>query len=296
MLVGLWRGAERLSRWWILGAAAAVSAMLWLATGTIDGYHNLFQTVRSATPLLVVGAALVAIPRLATEKQPQVFLLVTALALGSLIQYPYAYGTYFFYAAPLAVLAFLYVVMDQPYAPRGLLAVVLGFFLVFAICRLPQPDPRLMDGCYEPNFPTATLSLQRCGLEVYAEDARIYQELDDVIQAHSATGSFIYAVPDCPEVYFLSAHRNPTRTFYELFEQTTPGVGAAYRLTMLQQHRICLVVVNHHPSFSPPLSADELVALGDRYPHKVQITGRRHPTLAPTVFFTVLWRDAATEL
>jgi hypothetical protein len=218
-------------------------------------------------------------------------LIVVVTALTSLVQYPYAYGTYFFYAAPLMVLATLYIVASEPYAPKALHAAVLAGAICLVVIRIPQPDPRLLNGFYCPDFPTAALHLERCGLTVYREDARVYQELVALIQSQTPAGGYIYAAPDCPEVYFLSGRKNPTRTFYELFDRRSDE-RCARVLELLDRHQINLVVINHAPGFSGQFDDATLAALRTAYPRERVLWASRQPDAPPSARFTVLWRDS----
>lgn len=293
LLIGQFRGAVSLDRPRVVVAVSGVMAALFAYTATASGYFLVFQMLRNLIPgVVVVGVGVL----LAQPRHPDrlaVYLLLAVTALCSLVQYPYAYGTYFFFVAPLMVVAALYVVAWAPWVPKMLCGTLLAFAIALAVVRLPQPDPRLLNGHNCPDFPTATLDLARCGFRVYAEDARVYQELVSLICAHTLDGQFIYAAPDCPEVYFLSGRGNPTRTFYELFDQSAGGrrVGApALRYTPY----VDLVVVNHAPAFTPPLDDTTLAALRAQYPHQRVLYGSRRPGVEATPRFTVLWRAAAS--
>ena len=73
------------------------------------------------------------------------------------------------------------------------------------------------------------------------------------------------ATPDCPEIYFLSGFRNPTRTFYEAFDEEP--MTAARLLALIDRRGITVVVINLQPEFSPGLDARLVRALTDRFPH-----------------------------
>jgi len=293
LLIGQFRGAVSLDRPRVVVAVSGVMAALFAYTATASGYFLVFQMLRNLIPgVVVVGVGVL----LAQSRHPDrlaVYLLLAVTALCSLVQYPYAYGTYFFFVAPLMVVAALYVVAWAPWVPKMLCGTLLAFAIALAVVRLPQPDPRLLNGHNCPDFPTATLDLARCGFRVYAEDARVYQELVSLICAHTLDGQFIYAAPDCPEVYFLSGRGNPTRTFYELFDQSAGDrrVGAP---ALRYAPYVDLVVVNHAPAFTPPLDDTTLAALRAQYPHQRVLYGSRRPGVEATPRFTVLWRAAAS--
>lgn len=290
LIAGMFRSTQALNKPLLLAAAGAICLALFFASSTVSGYFYLFQALRNQIPLLTLVGTGIVLSKLPAQNRLAVFLVVTAAALGSLVQYPYAYGTYFFYAAPLMVIAVLYIVANQPFAPKPIFATLLVFSLALATLRVPQPDPRLMNGFYYPDFPTAPLNLTRCNLEVYQEDAKVYTELVQLIQTLSPPDSYIYAAPDCPEVYFLSARKNPTRTFYDLFE-TSESDRQRKLLNFLTRRNVRVLVINHHPPFSAPLQEEDLAQLRQRYPHSQVIRGAQQPGEAPTDLFTVYWQS-----
>ncbi len=290
LIVGLFRPAKSLNKPFILAAVALTCGVLFLASNSIRGYFYLFQALRNQIPLLVLVAAAHVVTKIPVKNRAAVFLVVTATALSSLVQYPYAYGSYFFFSAPLMVIAILYVVCNQPFAPKPIYAILLVFLLALAIVRIPQPDPRLLNGFYEPRFPTERMNLTRCRLRVYREDARVYRELVELIHSLTPPGSYIYATPDCPEVYFLSGMKNPTRTFYELFDGSVSSDRQQKLAELLDRQHVNVLVINHNPPFSDELSAQYLEALFQRYPNSQTIRGALEPGEPPTDLFTILWR------
>ena len=129
----------------------------------------------------------------------------------------------------------------------------------------------------------ATLALDRGGLEVRASDQELYTRLVKEIQIHSAPGAFIYAAPDAPHVYFLSARQNPTRTLYDFFDQDL-GTDLAPRtlriLSALEEKQAKVVVINWNPDFTTWIARDLLDALLTRFPNE---------TALPR--YSVRWRD-----
>ena len=96
----------------------------------------------------------------------------------------------------------------------------------------------------------------------------------DVTVAHPmlrarAKGGYTWASPDCPEVYFLSGLKNPTRTLFDFFDDTT---GRTPRiLEALEKHGVTVIVLNAGPAFSV-LPPDDLVAeLERRYPYAANV-------------------------
>ena len=98
----------------------------------------------------------------------------------------------------------------------------------------------------------------------------MYEDLDAILRQHSR-GTYIYATPDCPEVYFLYGFRNPTPT---LFDVADDPVGRTERiLQAIRQHDVNLVVLNQYPQFSGPVPADLRAALELEFPNSVD-TGK----------------------
>ncbi len=82
---------------------------------------------------------------------------------------------------------------------------------------------------------------------------------------HQANGGkrYIYAGPDCPEVYFLSGTSNPTRTLHEFLHP----MNVDETLDVLDRHAIDVVVINQSPEFSGPLDSRLAEAFEKRYPY-----------------------------
>jgi hypothetical protein len=88
------------------------------------------------------------------------------------------------------------------------------------------------------------------------------------IQAHTHN-EYIYATPDCPEVYFFGGFRNPTPV---LFDFNDDPVDRTKRiLTAIEEHDINLVVLDQKPQFSQPVSPDLRAALERMFPNRATI-------------------------
>jgi hypothetical protein len=119
-------------------------------------------------------------------------------------------------------------------------------------------------GTYEAG---GVLPGERGGLRVPRADADLY---GGVLRAlGSAPEGWIWAGPDCPEIYFLSGRRNPTRHFFEHVSDDYGDEDALLRL--LERRAIRTVVVHREPQFSKPLSERLLGELGRRYPHRADL-------------------------
>jgi hypothetical protein len=104
---------------------------------------------------------------------------------------------------------------------------------------------------YEPNVQTHRLSLPRAGgLIVEPNVARTYEQLIPLVQSH-AVGKFIYAAPDCPEVYFLSGFQSPTRYYFDYADDLSDRYTRI--LQALDQLGVKVIVLNKEPKFSGPI-------------------------------------------
>jgi trans-aconitate methyltransferase len=72
-----------------------------------------------------------------------------------------------------------------------------------------------------------------------------------------------------PEVYFLSGLKNPTRSLFDFFDDTTDRTARI--LGALDSHGVTAVVLNHYPAFSPKPSHDLVQAIEQRYPYAINV-------------------------
>lgn len=262
----------------VFALAIALGLLLVFATNKAI-YQTIWFSARSLDVVAVVVGCLVLATSsgLTDRKRQELFLLTSATALVSLVQFPFAAPIYFCYVAPLAALTILSIVSASPQAPRRLHLCVLVFYLLFAVLFTNRGylfNLGAQSGLYEAHTP---LRLPRAGLRVPADEARTYEALISMVLQKSAGGA-IYAGPDCPEVYFLSGRRNPTRFFFDFLGDLYGHPNAVLRL--LEENGVKVVVLNKLPSFSRKSSRVFRTELRRRYPHSTEI-GK----------FTVMWRD-----
>ena len=199
-------------------------------------------------------------------------------AFGSLIEFPFAAAIYFCYTPPLVALTVNAVVGSEPVgapaaAPRhrrgadDIRVARLNTGFIFNL------------GTESDRYQVVPSKLRRIGLRITADERFVYQKLLGLILSHGA-GRYVYATPDCPEVYFISGMANPTRTFYETFDQRPKT--AAEVLKLIEDHGITVVVINRVPEFSGPLNREIDAALEARFPQSDQ-AGR----------FLVRWRTVS---
>ena len=270
-------GAQVGKRFWLLGLTLICLLLLLSYAGHPRVYQAIWLAVRPA-PLLL---ALVLCARGFRTAPPASSFLCAAAAFLSLSQYPFAVGIYFCYVAPLVLLAFVAVAREMlPFCWKAH-SVLFGFLILFAVLLLNTSQIRAIGIGYRPALPMANCTLPPCGIAVPAEDARIYTALAEEVARHSSPGSPILALPDCPQVYFLSARRNPSRTFYDFFD---PDFGLAEERTarlcrLLEAERVTTVVRCPPGEFSGELPQRLIEELSTRFPRSRDIGG-----------FTVRWK------
>ena len=258
-------------------SAVAVALAIVLGAMLLIGYRAGVNTTvslvaRSMTAVAVLtGIWLLATGReqndapLSTPPTPRIFLLITMAATVALVQFPYATPTYFFYAAPMAILALITVVYAQPHSPKRLHLSVAAFFLIFAALYMNRSyvGYRDVSWAFVPYRADAELDLERGGLRVPASDKHTYEGIVRLLKDRAAGGT-IYAGPDCPEIYFLSGFRNPTPV---IFDFLTPAAQDASRLeTLLATKSIRAAVINTGSVFSPSLDPAVVALLERRFP------------------------------
>lgn len=237
---------------------------------------TLWDSLPSQVPMVTfMGCLTLAAARRRTQTPParrqQIFLLLAVCAMVSMIQFPFSNPMYFCYAAPLLPAVFLAVLSAQKGPPRlvygGVALLALVFIVMFVNSYWGRVD---------------ALDLPRAGLRVRPRHAKVYEHTMRVISRESREGSFIWATPDSPEIYFLANRRNPTRT---LFDYMDPDYEEPKRrqdrlLSTLEEHEVDVVVVKHKATHSRSLEAKFLAEIAVRYPRSAR-NGR----------FYIFWRD-----
>jgi hypothetical protein len=254
-------------------AAVAVAILLgvMLLVGYLPGINTTVSLVaRSLTAIAVfTGVWLLAVPRqgndIVTGQRSRIFLLIAMASTVALVQFPYATPTYFFYAAPMTILAILAVISAQPSSPIKLHLGVAGFFLIFAAVYMNRSYVGYRDVSwgFVPYRADAMLEIERGGLRVPASDRETYEGIVQLLKKHAAGGT-IYAGPDCPEIYFLSGFPNPTPV---IFDFLSPVHQDASRMqALLAKAPIRAAVINTGSVFSPRLDPAVVALLEHRFP------------------------------
>jgi hypothetical protein len=258
----------RITRLYALGLAVVLAVYL-IATGTDPFlYRSVWYAARGVLPVLVlIGIVVLAKVRDADAESPllrsRTMLLLSVSAVFTLVQFPFSAPIYFCYVAPLvALVATALLSRARPMAP-AVPAAVTVFLIAFAVMRVNTGTVYTMGLWYQPYPQTAALDLPRGGLDVPAGDAEMYKVAVGILQQH-ARGEYTWASPDCPEIYFLSGLRNPTRSVFDFFDDERGRTARI--LATLDQHHVTAIALNGRPEFSARISGDLFAELERRYP------------------------------
>ncbi len=257
------------------------AAVLWACRFPLV-YDMVWCSMLNAVPVVAIAGCSVV---LASQRQPgelskrseQLFLLVLAASLLSLQQFPFALAVYFFFGVPLLVLAALHVLAGLSNESRRIGWCLGVFYLAFAVLWVNPAFNVGFSGGYSPD--ARLMDLPRSGLRVPQSDARQYEAVVRLVQQNSPPGSCILALPDCPEVYFLAARKNPTRRLYDFL--TEPYAHGKDVRHLLETQAVSVVVINLKPSHSPPVDPGLLRQIQVRYPERRRVN-----------HFVVFWKPA----
>ena len=200
-------------------------------------------------------------------QRQRVALALAMLATFTLLQYPFSSATYFNYVAPFVVVGAAAVASLRRPVHAAVGGVLVAIFILFAVLRIRPAAVSGVGFVYRPAELTGRLDGPRGGLRVRQRDADDVRRMVAAVAAHAPAGSYIYAAPDCPEVYFLSSTRNPTPTIYDLFDD--PDGREARVLRAVDAHDVRVVVVNTRPQFSAAMSDGLADSLAARFPNRI---------------------------
>ncbi len=257
-------------RWRTLSLVLAVLAVAGLVASALhDVPHRLvWQSLRGLVPVIgAVTAIVLVVPDKFGWKENrrlQVVLLGSVVVTTALVQFPYGSPIYFLYIAPLVILAAAAIISAEDRTPILIQGVVAGFYLLFGALLVIPGAPFSIGSSFNGWIRTERLNLPRAGLSVQPYEVTQYETLIAKLREVSKDRP-IWAGPDAPEVYFLGAFRNQTRTLFDFLESS----GAMERdlLTMLESKGVGALAINHHPDFTPPLTAETLAEVSRRYPN-----------------------------
>jgi hypothetical protein len=280
LLIAVFKTPKKIRGW--LGSLLVVAG---LGVGVLARKHPalydaVWVSVWNFLPVVILVGVLVLIAQagqIRAEQRQKVFLLLAVTAACSLVQFPYSAQIYFCYVAPLLIVSVMAVCKLFEDPPQRVLA---GLFCVCLLYALLVVTPRFKFNRRELNVPRggkADFVLPRAGgLHLYGEDAKENADVVEIVVQH-ARGRYIYATPDCPQVYFLSGFRNPTPTMFDFLDEQ---VGRTRRiLDTIHAHDINVVVINLAPGFSGPVPPDLRSALDAEFPEQ-----------ASTAHYEVRWK------
>ena len=254
-----------------IGAAALFTALL-VAYRQEAAFQSIWLSLSAAIPIATLVGAFIVL-----RGNERLFLLTAVTALCSLVQFPFSAPVYFCYIVPFVVLLVAATIATRPQVSSAGAIVVLAFFAFAGLALIDPGDIYTLGDHFEK--PVLSGHLQATGAEnlrILPQQAALYNAMIPVVVDH-ARGDFVFASPSAPEVYFLSGKRNPAHWTFDFFDEH--ATDPAFVHSMLEAHRINLVVINTTPDFDPA-PTDEMMALYTRlYPHS-QKFGR----------FEVRWR------
>ncbi len=250
-------------------------------------YRSVWHTIWVLVPMVIILGAVLVLWQATRRKtddirQQRIFLVLCVAATFNLIQFPVTVAIYLCYVVPLVILAVTALIGQLEEPPRLLVSALFCFYLLYGMLEVTPGFIYAMGWHYLPEGQSAKLTLPRAGgLRVFPESARTYEEMGVLLSQHGS-GEYIYATPDCPEVYFLYGFRNPTRTLYDFNDDPTGRTPRILRT--IAEHNVQLVVLNRHPEssdYSGPVPTDLQTALEAEFPYH-----------ATTGKFEVRWRPA----
>jgi hypothetical protein len=254
---------------------AAIPAVLFLVRAHPYADRTVWGIIWSFLPLVVVaGAALLLYwtirGRLNVVEQQRLFLVLSVCATTSLIQFPFTTASYYCYVVPFAFLSAAALVSFLPPPPKWPLTAALCFSGLYVAFDVTPGFVMNMGQQYRPDNQIATLEGPRAGgLRVEPKFAKAYGDLSTIIKQH-ASGEYIYAIPNSPEIYFLNGFRDPTATLFRA--NFDPSRQTQVILDQLREHDVNLIVLNSYVPFMQTVPAELRTALERDFPNR-EITG-----------------------
>lgn len=247
-----------------IGLAASIALAMLVATGSWPPlYQVVWWSISNLLPVLAAIAAwLLVRHRVDAASGQRIFAATAIAALCNLVQYPFGVPLYFCYVAPLVLLAAVALAVPMRVAPAMLAGLVL-FYAAFGALRLNTAPMYYMGRGYWPWPALHVMQTERARGIASLPQFADFDRLAAVLREH-ARGSYVWASPDAPEVYYLSGFASPTRTVLEIFDE--PAMDDAAVLRMLDERGITAIALNSKPEFSPPIRASLYRELTARYP------------------------------
>ena len=256
-LVSRSRGATLAGGALVLGLAA---------TSHVDVvYRIVWWTLTSLGPVTAAaGAWLLMRPAGAgAPARAGAFLLLAVFGFANLVQIPFSAPVYFLYAAPLLVLLAVALAGEEGGSRSQRLLFATTVLVGFSILRLDAGFIQHLGFRYRPHEETEALEIERArGIRVSPAQKREIEQLVSAL-GRMDTGPAILALPDAPEVYFLTGLDNPTRTLFDFFDDQDQR--AEQVLSLVDRLGLTVVVLNRGQIFSPPIEGSLLDSLEARF-------------------------------
>jgi hypothetical protein len=236
-------------------------------------YHLVWLSVRTLIPVVVAAGVIVLASKgvaryQSSERRRQVLLVLVMAAMIGLLQFPYAAPSYTWYVAPLVVMAVLGVLSLVGRSTGFAAAAACGFYLAFGVLLVNRGSIYHVGYGYRYDPQPSRLTVARGSIHMRPGEKEVYERLVRLVRAR-AGGDVIYATPDCPEVYFLAAKRNPTRHVFEFLDDAPTTAEDVLRL--LEREAVRVVVLNTRPTFSAPVSPEVRRALAAQFPDSAAV-------------------------
>jgi hypothetical protein len=230
-------------------------------------YRLVWYGLRTLIPIAVVLGAWLLLrgprERIYDLNSQRVFLLLAITALTSLVQFPFSAPVYLLYVLPLGILAVAGLAGLRPPLAAVVAPTLVAFYLLFGLLWVNTGYVWQMGEHYQKDDQDYELRLPRAAIQVNQEDRDTFERLVATVQEH-AQGEYIYATPDCPEVYFLSGLKNPTRTIFDFFDD--PERRTTRVVSVLEENHVNVVVLNRASLFTRGIPLELEAALKQLYP------------------------------
>ena len=207
--------------------------------------------------------------RIEPGRRDIVFLLVALVALLSLVQFPFGIPLYYCYVAPLVALAAVAVVSVGPRRDQWVVCVLLAAFALYGAAYLDRASFGTLSDRFVRDRQVEVLDTSRASIRILPSEAAATRRIVALLRRHSR-GSYIFAGPDMPQVYFLTDRDNPTRSLFDFLDTTDSARGSTL-LRTLREKRVSAIAVNTAPIHSDPLDSTTSRRLATMYPNHARV-------------------------
>lgn len=271
LVIGAWTAAfprRSVLRPWMMAAGVVLALAALASIGfRLDLARIQVAAVRMLLPLSAALGAVALTRRPLDQSCATIAVLVPLTALYGLSQYPFSNTTYFAYVAPLGILS-LAALWPHLIPERTPAAGVLAVYLAgFAMYWLP-PGLRFVREGGTLRGDAVALLPPRGNILVPPAEHWQFARLAELTARHAGNGP-ILALPDCPEVYFLTGLPNPTSALFDFLEE--PSRHSTRIRELAADETVRVAVLNLFPDFSGPIPAEVSALLQRRFPHSERV-------------------------